>query len=207
MPFGSPPAASPALLLELTQRYTEPHRQYHGLPHIAWMLDARREVELSEDQVLAVWFHDAVYEVPGPENEALSAALAVERLTAAGFPAERCRVIERIILDTRDHIPRSAASEAVIDLDLASLALPRAAFERNGARIRAEFACFDDATFAAGRIAFMRAFLARERIYWTPWGARLEARARENLRLDIERLQAELGASAGGGTEVNRSTS
>ena len=32
------------LLLELTRRYTEPHRHYHGLPHIAWMLDQARDI-------------------------------------------------------------------------------------------------------------------------------------------------------------------
>ena len=73
----------------------------------------------------------------------------------------------------------------MIDLDLASLALPRPQYVANGARIRAEYAAVDDATFDPGRRAFMEAYLARERIFWTPWGAPLEARARANLRLDL----------------------
>jgi predicted metal-dependent HD superfamily phosphohydrolase len=173
------------LLLELTRRYTEPHRHYHGLPHIAWMLDQARELVLDDDQVLAIWFHDAVYDVPADDNEERSAALAVERLTAAGLPEARVRKIERIVLDTKDHVPSIEASRLVMDLDLASLALPRAAFEQNGARIRAEYADIDDTTFHAGRREFLASFLARERIYCTDWGAPLEARARENLRLEL----------------------
>jgi len=173
------------LLLELTRRYTEPHRHYHGLPHIAWMLDQARELVLDDDQVLAIWFHDAVYDVLAHDNEERSAALAVERLTAAGLPEARIRKIESIVLDTKAHVPTLEASKLVMDLDLASLALARPEFLRNGARIRAEYAVIDDATFYASRRVFMEAFLARERIYWTDWGAALESRARENLSLDL----------------------
>jgi predicted metal-dependent HD superfamily phosphohydrolase len=176
------------LLLELTRRYTEPHRHYHGLPHIAWMLDQARELALDDDQVLAIWFHDAVYDVLAVDNEERSAALAVERLTAAGLPEARIRKIERIVLDTKSHVPSIEASRLVMDLDMASLALPRAEFVRNGARIRAEYAEVEDHDFIAGRRAFMESILARERIYWTTWGAPLESRARENLRLDLAEL-------------------
>jgi len=189
------PVLGTALLLELTRRYTEPQRHYHGLPHIAWMLDEARQVALSDEQVLAIWFHDAVYDPLARDNEEQSAALAVERLRAFGHPEDSVRRVERIVLDTKTHIPSDAASALVIDLDLASLALPRAAFERNGAKIRAEYEAFDDLTFSAGRKAFMEAFLARERIYWTPWGAPLEAAARENLRLDLALLDAALSRS------------
>lgn len=186
-------APGPELLLELTRRYTEPHRSYHGLPHVAWMLEAGRELGLDEDQQLAIWFHDAVYDVPGPDNEERSAALAVERLSAAGLAPERIARVERIVLDTRDHRPSLDASKPVIDLDLASLALPRPAFEANGERIRAEWSHVPEREFAAGRLAFMRGFLARERLFWTDWGAPLEARARENLRLDVELLERAVG--------------
>lgn len=184
MPHGT---FAPELLLELTRRYTEPHRRYHGLPHIAWMLDQGRALDLDEDQVLAIWFHDAIYDVPGPDNEERSAALAVERLVAAGLDGARVARIERIVLDTKHHVPSLEASKKVIDLDLASLALPRPAFERNSARIREEYAVVDDETFLAGRRAFMEAYLARERLFWTEWGAALEERARENLRLALGR--------------------
>ena len=192
-PHRSPELVDPALLLELTRRYTEPHRHYHGLMHVASMLETGRELDLDDDQVLAIWFHDAVYEIPGPDNEEASAQLAIERLTAAGLAEERVDRIATIIRDTRTHVPTCEGSKAVIDLDLASLALPRPAFERNGAKIRAEWSHVDDAAFAAGRLGFMEEFLARERLYWTDWGAPMEARARENLELDVALLREQLG--------------
>ena len=184
---------TPGLLLELTRRYSEPHRHYHGLVHVASMLEAGRALDLSEDQVLAIWFHDAVYEVPGPDNEERSAQLATERLTAAGLASERVARIANIVRDTRTHVPTCDASRAVIDLDLASLALPRSAFEANGAKIRAEWPHVSEEDFAAGRLAFMEDFLARERLYWTDWGAPLEERARRNLEQDVALLRTKLG--------------
>lgn len=179
-----------SLLLDLTRCYLEPHRTYHALPHIADMLQRGRDLQLSDVQVAAIWFHDAIYDPTRKDNEERSAAMAVERLTAVGWAEADVRLVARIVRDTTTHTPSAPEAEVVIDLDLASLALPRPAFERNGARIRAECAAFDDATFTAGRLAFMEAFLARERLFWTPWGAPLEPLARENLRLDVERLRA-----------------
>ncbi len=78
----------PALLSALLARYSEPHRKYHTLEH----LDAcRRNFALVRDQAthpseveLALWFHDAIYEIPargierraGPPPSKLSAQLA-----------------------------------------------------------------------------------------------------------------------------------
>lgn len=62
------------------------------------------------------------------------------------------------------------------------LALPWPEFTRNTAAIRAEYAHVSDAEFAAGRAAFFAAMLQRERLYWTPFGAGLEAASRRNLR-------------------------
>ena len=38
------------VLLELTRRYTEPHRYYHGIEHIAFMLHLGRDLPLTEEQ-------------------------------------------------------------------------------------------------------------------------------------------------------------
>ena len=68
------------LLMELTRRYTEPHRRYHDLRHIADMLCKGEALKLSDEQVMAVWFHDAIYDPTSKTNEADSAVLAVEKL-------------------------------------------------------------------------------------------------------------------------------
>jgi predicted metal-dependent HD superfamily phosphohydrolase len=108
--------------------------------------------------------------------------LSGERLRGAGWPMTDVDRVQRIVLDTRQHRPTAEGAAAVLDLDLMSLALPWPEFRRNTARIRAEHAHLTEAEFAAGRATFFAAMLQRERLFYTPFGARLEARARANLQ-------------------------
>ncbi|HLQ38752.1 MAG TPA: metal-dependent phosphohydrolase [Planctomycetota bacterium] len=180
----------PCLLLELTRRYSEPHRHYHTIEHIAAMLHHGRGLQLSDAQLLAIWFHDAVYDPRALDNEERSAALAVQLLPAAGFAAPLVALVQRIVLDTKTHVPSLPESAAVIDLDLGSLALPWEKFRRNSAFIRAEYAHVPDAEFVAGRRAFLQRMLDRPRLFWTAFGAPLEPLARGNLARAIAADQA-----------------
>ncbi len=170
------------LLLELTHRYQEPHRHYHSLEHIAAMLHAGRTFPLDDEQTMAVWFHDAIYDARSKTNEEDSAALAGDRLRTAGWPLERIQRVQGIVLDTKRHLPKTPAAAAVLDLDLMSLALPWPEFARNTEAIRREYAHVPDADFAAGRRAFFATMLQRERLFFTAFGATLEAAARANLQ-------------------------
>ncbi|MBK8975753.1 MAG: hypothetical protein IPM29_07490 [Planctomycetes bacterium] len=170
------------LLIDLTRRYCEPHRRYHTIEHIASMLWMGRELALSEEQLAAIWYHDAIYDVPATDNEERSAELARTQLTAAGFGIERAATVARIVLDTARHLPSIPQSEAVIDLDLAPLAVPPERFDANAVALRIEYACVDDATFEQGRRRALQSLLDRPRIFWTPFGAHLEPLARANLR-------------------------
>jgi len=171
-----------ALLLELTRRHTEPHRHYHGLGHIAAMLDRGTVFPLDDVQAMAVWFHDAIYDPSSKTNEEDSAALAGERLRAAGWAPGAVDLVQRIVLDTKRHVPSCPQAEPVLDLDLMSLAAPWPEFAHNTTAIRREYAHVADADFAAGRRAFFTTMLQRERLYFTPFGAALEAAARANLQ-------------------------
>lgn len=182
-----------AILLDLTRRYCEPHRVFHTLYHIADMLMRGRELALSEEQVLGIWYHDAIYDVRGRENEARSAALAVEQLTAAGRAPSFVEAVERIVLDTIRHEASSEASRIVMDLDLATLGGTWEAFSANTALIRAEFAHLDDAAFDEGQGKLFRSLLERDRIYATDWGRALEEQARANLTRALR--AASLGGS------------
>ena len=65
--------------------YREPHRKYHTLQHLIDCLElfeATDRLALKPREVeLALWFHDAVCEVQGHENEHLSARLAQQALS------------------------------------------------------------------------------------------------------------------------------
>jgi predicted metal-dependent HD superfamily phosphohydrolase len=177
--------ADTLILLDLTRRYLEPHRRYHSLPHIAEMLERGRDLRLTDEQVMAVWFHDAIYDTHSQTNEEDSAALARSLLVAAGWPEPRVATVERIVLDTKRHEPSVPESALVIDLDLASLAAPKERFAANTVAIRQEYSWVPDAEFVAGRKAFFAALLRRPRIYTSEWGRSLETAARANLAAAI----------------------
>ena len=64
----------------LVAAYSEPHRHYHTMRHVAACL---RELDSAADLAsdareveLALWFHDAIYSTTAGDNEARSAAWA-----------------------------------------------------------------------------------------------------------------------------------
>lgn len=169
------------LLLDLTRRYSEPHRHYHTLEHIADMLHAGRTAGLSDEQVMAIWFHDAIYDPRANDNEERSAVLAERLLAAEGWSREPLALVARIVRDTKAHTPTIPEASLVIDLDLMSLACSWPRFAENTLRIRREYAHVPDADFRHGRSAFFTGMLAQPRIFWTAFGAPLESPARANL--------------------------
>ena len=178
------------LLLELTALYTEPHRRYHDLRHVADMLCKGEELDLSTEQAMAIWFHDAIYDPTSKTNEADSAVLAVERLTAIGWSEDRIKIVERIVLDTCGHVPSIEESKKVIDLDLSTLGGSWESYQRNGDNIRQEYGSVSDEDWNAGRGAWLESMMNRERIFWTDWGAPLEKEARANLKRDFDLLHS-----------------
>ncbi|MHC4839788.1 MAG: HD domain-containing protein [Planctomycetota bacterium] len=177
------------LLIELTRRYSEPHRRYHDLRHIANMLRLGAPLGLSNDQVMAIWFHDAVYDPRSKTNERDSAALAVELLTKAGWTESSIKTIERIVLDTEIHKPTIPESEQVLDLDLATLGGTWEQYHEIGQRVREEYMHVPEAEWAEGRGKWLEKILSSDQIYRTEWGKPREADARRNLSKDLELLR------------------
>ncbi|MFT7534154.1 MAG: putative metal-dependent HD superfamily phosphohydrolase [Hyphomicrobiaceae bacterium] len=177
-----------SLLLDLTHRYQESQRHYHTLEHVAAMLHQGRQFPLDDEQIMAIWFHDAVYDPASDQNEQKSARLASKWLAKCGWEVEAIERVGRMVLDTRGHMPSTLQAEPVLDLDLMSLAVSWPAFEMNTAAIRAEYCHVPDDDFAAGRRKFFTSMLERNRLFFTPWGATLEAAARANLRRAINEL-------------------
>jgi predicted metal-dependent HD superfamily phosphohydrolase len=177
-----------SLLLDLTRRYLEPQRHYHTLEHIAAMLHVGRHFPLDEVQTMAIWFHDAIYDPTSDQNEIKSARLANKWLARTGWEVEDIERVGRIVLDTRAHTPSTTQAEAVLDLDLMSLAVNWPAFEENTQAIRLENAHLSDAAFIANRLAFFTSLQERQRLYFTDWGKSLESIARANLARAIDQM-------------------
>lgn len=168
-------------------RHAEPHRHYHTLQHLAECLalfDTLRDAPDRPAEVeMALWFHDAVYDLGATDNEARSAAWARAALGAAGVADGVLSRIDELVLATRHAAePRTRDAQVLVDIDLAILGAGDERFAEYERQIRAEYAHVPALLFGQRRRVLLLSFLERASIYSTPaLHRRLEARARANL--------------------------
>ncbi|WP_306322911.1 MULTISPECIES: hypothetical protein [unclassified Streptomyces] len=179
----------------LLARWSEPHRKYHTVTHLAAVLD---HIDVLEEHAarpelvrLAAWFHDAVYRPDRSENEERSAALAERALTEAGVGPEGVAEVARLVRLTVTHDPADgdANGEALCDADLAILAAPTPAYAAYTKAVRAEYAFVPDEAFREGRAGVLRQLLDLPRLFRTSYGrSQWESAARENLTAELDLL-------------------
>lgn len=186
--------ADEALCIELQRCYGEPQRHYHTLQHLdeclAWFEREKEAAERPGEVALALWFHDAVYDVHAHDNEARSADWARGAMLSAGVPADAAERVHALVIATRhDAEPEGRDAELLIDIDLSILGADPARFDEYERQVHAEYAFVPDKVRRPRRRAILQRFLAREAIYATPrMHALLEARARANLARSIAAL-------------------
>ena len=188
--------APSGLLAQLLAAWREPQRHYHTLQHLDECLslfDSLRDAaEHPVELELALWFHDAVYNVRAHDNEARSAQWAVEALGAAGVGAERCQRIHDLIMATcHTALPATPDAALLVDIDLAILGAPDARFAEYERQIRAEYAWVPEDIYVVKRRAVLQGFLDREQLYSTPAVRHhMEQQARDHLSAAIASTQA-----------------
>lgn len=175
-------------------KYGEPHRRYHGKEHILFLLDELKAARIvmperfanpAEDAAMefALWDHDIFHDPRSQTNEEESAAFAVRQVSELGFSGVFARRVQFFIMETKHAAaPTDPSAQVVVDLDLTPLGIAPAAFNKNSAEIREEYAFVPDEDFRKKQGGFLRALLARPAIYSTPYaGNKYEWRARQNL--------------------------
>lgn len=183
---------------ELIARYREPHRRYHTMAHIE---DCLAQVAASTDFTdeqralldAAIWFHDAIYDPTRHDNEAESARLAVERLSAEGTPPAFVDEVSRLILLTAGHsvAEGDVLGARLVSIDLSILGAEPARYYAYAEAIRFEYGHVPETLYRPGRAAVMTRFLQSPPLYADPvWAERYEAGARENIAREIAALTA-----------------
>lgn len=191
----------------LVAAYAGADRGYHDVRHLQEVLDRigvildgsdadpySRDVDFG-DVLLAAWFHDAVYD-PDGDNEERSARLAEVELTAAGLPPDAVAEVARLVRLTATHDPADddLAGMVLCDADLAILAAPRERYAEYTAGVRREYAHVSDDDFRRGRAQVLRTLLDRPALFRTAFGRRQwESMARANVVAELAALTAQVG--------------
>jgi predicted metal-dependent HD superfamily phosphohydrolase len=160
-----------ALFLDLLDRWSEPHRRYHGCTHLLSVLEALDLLTDPADPprtvLLAAWFHDAVYRGVADQDEEESARLAEDRLQHAGLPDAEVAEVGRLVRLTSDHHPEPGDDDGALlcDADLSVLGGEPDEYARYVADVRQDYAHIGDADFVAGRTAVVRRLLELDPLF------------------------------------------
>ena len=193
---------TPTWLVELRQRYAEPHRRYHAVAHIDALARSFSEVAAgpgwtrAPEIAAAILFHDAIDEPGRPDNEVRSGELARARL--GDTEALDVDWVVRLIEATASHAVADGPAlepglerdaDLFLDADMAIIGAPPAIYDRYALGVFHEFVpVVGEAAFVQGRRAFVGAQLALPALFRTSWfGSRYEAQARANLARELER--------------------
>jgi predicted metal-dependent HD superfamily phosphohydrolase len=183
-----------ALMEELIAAYKEPQRHYHTLQHLTECIALLKgHVHLAEhagEVEIALWFHDAVYDVKAKDNEEKSADWAVKSLHDAGITHDVIERVRALIMATcHSAKPENADQQLLVDVDLAILGASRTRFIEYEEQVRAEYAWVPDALFRSTRLRILNEFNARCPIYNTNMFRKLfENQAHDNMSYSIAKL-------------------
>jgi len=188
-------ADQPQIRERLVSAYDDPARGYHDLRHLREVLEHLDDLVPADHPdrdavVLAAWFHDAVYDVVG-DNEERSARLADAVLTQAGVPIPLVEEVTRLVRLTAGHDPAAddLPGQLLCDADLAILAAGRERYDAYVAGVRQEYAEVPDADFRAGRKAVLEDLLAHDTLFHSEAAReRWEERARANVSAEVAAL-------------------
>jgi predicted metal-dependent HD superfamily phosphohydrolase len=184
------------LYARLMEKYSEPQRKYHTLQHLSEciaQLESVLGMAVHPGEVeIALWFHDAIYDVKGTQNEARSALWAIEALEQAGLSAEVSERVKNLVLATcHSTVPATDDERLLVDVDLAILGAEPARFEEYERQVRDEYSWVPHELFCSKRRELLQQFLGRPRIYSTAhFYNALEARARENIERSLRMRKA-----------------
>ena len=149
----------PGLINEIVSAYSQPHRAYHTLQHLAECFGYLDECLLEPvdrgSLELALWFHDAIYDTKASDNEDQSARWS--RLALSVLSPSDLNLIERLILVTKhDASPESEDEKLLLDIDLSILGSSQTRFAEYEAQVRYEYGWVPEDAYRLGRSKILR---------------------------------------------------
>ena len=180
---------------QLATLYSEPHRHYHTLDHVAaclkWLDHYRHLADDPLTMELALWAHDVIYDPRASDNEVRSADWFAEHFEDSTLTKHQKDRVHALILATiHPHPPTDADMALLQDIDLSILGADAELYDRYEGWIRQEYAFVPEEAIRKGRGAVLQSFLDQGVIYHTPeLREKLEAPARNNLNRALDNLR------------------
>ena len=174
---------------EIESRYSEPHRHYHTLEHLKhlYSLLILFHKNINWDTFLmALFYHDLVYNIPSQTNEKKSALIAEKRMISLECPKTMIENVKNIILATQDHQSSDREILPFLDADLAILGSKPKEYQKYLKKIRQEYKTLSDKVYIAGRTRFLNQILEKNQIFQHPlFYQKYELQAKENLTREL----------------------
>ena len=183
---------------EIVYRYSEQHRHYHNLSHLAHLFNL---CDLYIDRIknpavmgFAIIYHDIVYDTYRQDNEEQSAVIAGEHLKELNINTTLIENVQLFIHATKTHqvpenLPLHNDLALFLDFDMAILATDSETYKRYSVNIRQEYAKYPDPMYKEGRKQALKKVLALENIFATPeFRQEMEDKARENISNEVRVL-------------------
>ena len=177
--------------------YTEPHRFYHTLQHIFDLITVLSQLKSKiSDQnaiLLAILFHDIIYDPTSSRNEENSAVL-FEELLSASLETRLVQKVVGYIIATKSHKTSDQTDQDLLlflDCDMSILGRGRTEYAAYARQIRQEYIHVDTISFNSGRSGFLKTLLANEGcIFLTAeFQLMMEKNAKENIKWEIDTLE------------------
>jgi len=201
---GLPRSTALKFYSDISARYNEPWRHYHTLRHLGdvagYLLHNASELRHPRATLWAALSHDEVYIPQCHVNEELSAQLAENRL-AGWLPDDEVAQVGAYIRATANHdAPENDHDlQMLLDADLKILGSDTATYARYEQDIRREYDFVSERDYTIGRLAVLRSFEERPRLFATETArGQFEDRAHENLRQAIADHERRLAALSSG---------
>lgn len=182
----------------LIASYSEPQRRYHILTHIYSMLQCMAVslplIKNANAIKLFIFFHDWVYDPKRHDNELQSVSIFKDFAAEVNIAEDLQAIVDHYIKATITHTLEATDEidhdlKLCLDFDLEVLGREIAEYTLYSSQIREEYSYFSDQEYASGRVAVLRTFLDRERLFFTDsFYNDFEQRARKNLQTEIELL-------------------
>jgi len=175
----------------LHKHYSESFRAYHNLTHLnelfSYLDMYSSEIEDLTEFILAIFYHDIIYNVWKKDNEEKSADFAVKVLNKLKLQNVNTANITAHILATKTHTSNSNDTSFLIDFDLAILGQSWEVYLDYTKKIRTEYKTVPNIIYYKGRKKVLEHFLNKKSIFTTAiFKNKYEDIARTNLKSEIE---------------------